>query len=328
MKRPIEWARSAVARNESIRHNVRTLIATLAALGRPMRRQKPLGICCASSPISGSDPHAERCPFASPPLDIWIARLKSAGLPEWSERRPADRPQWRAKGELFVTSNNSNNSNNSDNSNNSNISNAGISGETGGGWFLPDRVDLPFVEEFDDPTPTPSDPTPAPVPIKEQLRKDAALKFQPRSWSARWYAWLVLMDFAETENGSTTGWKTSAAEVVNTVAATIDSATTADEIEGLVRAARDERAEALGEILSQDGEIITDFMGLLGMTPGSHTATYRVLHIAWLIGTYAVMHFKGQYHRPRPSQVCPALRPPIPVQDIRPSPAGTPRKLT
>src|SRR5262249_36104113 len=76
----------------------------------------------------------------------------------------------------------------------------------------------------------------------------------------------------------------------------------------------------MGEILSQDVEFTTDFMALLAITPGSHPNTYRVLHIASLIGSYAVLYYKGLRNRPRPSQLCPALLPPIPM----PGPASWP----
>ena len=94
------------------------------------------------------------------------------------------------------------------------------------------------------------------------------------------------------------------------------------EIADLAVGARDERAEALGEILSQDIEFITDFMGLLSITPGSHPNTYRVMHIANLAATFAAMHFKRVYERPRPSQICPALMPPIPGPGHSSFPSG------
>jgi hypothetical protein len=94
------------------------------------------------------------------------------------------------------------------------------------------------------------------------------------------------------------------------------------EIEDLVRAARDERAEALGEILSQDVEFISDFMAVLTITPASHPNTYRVLHIASLIGSYTALFFKFDKQRPRPSQICPALLPPIPVPGHSSFPSG------
>ena len=58
--------------------------------------------------------------------------------------------------------------------------------------------------------------------------------------------------------------------------------------------ARDERASALGEILTQDVEFITAFMEALAMKPGSHFRTFRVLHIASLIGSFAALHFKDR----------------------------------
>jgi membrane-associated phospholipid phosphatase len=102
----------------------------------------------------------------------------------------------------------------------------------------------------------------------------------------------------------------------------IDDALTSDELDGLALAARDERASALGQILSQDVEFISDFMAVLGITPGSHPQTYRVLHIGSLIASYAVLYYKGLRDRPRPSQIAPALMPPIPVPGHASWPSG------
>ena len=78
----------------------------------------------------------------------------------------------------------------------------------------------------------------------------------------------------------------------------------------------------MGEILSQDVEFITTFMELLAMTPGSHPRTFRVLHIASLIGSFAALHFKHEFNRPRPSWQCPALLPPVPVPGHSSYPSG------
>ena len=90
----------------------------------------------------------------------------------------------------------------------------------------------------------------------------------------------------------------------------------------LVLAARDERPDAMGPILSQDGEFFTDFMDVLTMRPGSHPKTFRVLHIASLIGSFAALYFKSTYDIPRPSQICPALLPPITVPGHASWPSG------
>jgi hypothetical protein len=103
---------------------------------------------------------------------------------------------------------------------------------------------------------------------------------------------------------------------------TITATATDLEVTALTLAARDERAPAMGEILSQDVEFTTDFMALLAITPGSHPNTYRILHIASLIGSYAVLYYKGRYNRPRPSQLCPALMPPIPMPGHASWPSG------
>jgi membrane-associated phospholipid phosphatase len=126
----------------------------------------------------------------------------------------------------------------------------------------------------------------------------------------------VLHDFVATN------WRSTTDSIMTTEWGLVTAATTASEITALTLAARDERAPAMGEILSQDVEFTTDFMALLAITPGSHPNTYRVLHIASLIGSYAVLYYKGLRNRPRPSQLCPALLPPIPMPGHASWPSG------
>jgi hypothetical protein len=94
------------------------------------------------------------------------------------------------------------------------------------------------------------------------------------------------------------------------------------QIDNLVLAARDERPDAMGLILSQDVEFFTDFCAVLTIKPTSHPQTFRVLHIASLIGSFAALYFKGLYDLPRPTQICPALLPPIPVPGHSSWPSG------
>jgi hypothetical protein len=89
-----------------------------------------------------------------------------------------------------------------------------------------------------------------------------------------------------------------------------------------VLAARDERPDAMGAILSQDVEFFSDFLAVLNMRPGSHPQTWRVLHIASLIGSFAALYLKSKHDLPRPSQLCPALLPPIPVPGHSSWPSG------
>jgi hypothetical protein len=184
----------------------------------------------------------------------------------------------------------------------------GIFGEFGGGWFIEDRADLPFVMELD------------PADANKELRYhrlSQQRRFGERAWSARWWASLVLHDFVATD------WCQRTDPIMATEwKKTKDEKATDKEITQLTLAARDERAPAMGEILSQDVEFNTDFMALLAITPGSHPNTYRVLHIASLIGSYAALYYKGLYQRPRPSQLCPALLPPIPMPGHASWPSG------
>jgi adenylate cyclase len=78
----LEWARSALERNDSIRYNSRTLIATLAALGKQEEAAAAAQHLLRIQPDFRLGPYARRCPFQRPVLDTWLARLRSAGLPE------------------------------------------------------------------------------------------------------------------------------------------------------------------------------------------------------------------------------------------------------
>jgi membrane-associated phospholipid phosphatase len=82
----------------------------------------------------------------------------------------------------------------------------------------------------------------------------------------------------------------------------------------------------LAEIVGQDNEFISDFMTLLYATPASHPNTYRLLFVASLVGQYAAHYFKSTHpttrNRARPSQVLPALLPPIPTPGHAAFPSG------
>lgn len=80
--RALEWARSAVERNESIRFNFRTLIATLSALGRLEEAEEAARHLLRIQPDFRLGPYSGNCPFLSPILEGWIERLRLAGIPE------------------------------------------------------------------------------------------------------------------------------------------------------------------------------------------------------------------------------------------------------
>jgi membrane-associated phospholipid phosphatase len=195
-------------------------------------------------------------------------------------------------------------------SNSSNSSNSGSSGGAAGGsnatgvsddWFFADRVDLPFVSET----------TGAGVPIATE-RLPAPI-FPDRNWSADWFAWRVLVDFVQTKWTGITllDWTKMAGFT------SVD-----DEISNLVTAAQDERADALGEILSQAEEFTSYFLNLMTAKPTSYPATTRVLNAANLVALFVAMNWKSQFKRPRASQLCPALLPPIAVPGHASYPSG------
>lgn len=78
----LEWGRSAVGRNESVRYNLRTLIATLAALGKEEEARAAARQLLRVQPEFRVGRYAKNCPFLRPIRDAWLERLRSAGLPE------------------------------------------------------------------------------------------------------------------------------------------------------------------------------------------------------------------------------------------------------
>jgi adenylate cyclase len=78
----VAWARNAIGRNDSIRFTIRTLIASLAALGRADEAAQAARHLLRVQPDFRLGAYAKRCPFRDSILDKWIARLRSAGLPD------------------------------------------------------------------------------------------------------------------------------------------------------------------------------------------------------------------------------------------------------
>ena len=206
--------------------------------------------------------------------------------------------------------------------NTANSGGGGNSSSTSAGWFFADRVNLPFVTEPD------TGPNANPPQTIGQLPIINMPRFPNRNWSAEWYSWLALTDFART------GWSaidpTGQPTWPNWVPLVPPADWTVlnqgqqvqDEIDDLVTAAANERADSLSEILSQSNEFISYFLNLMTARPGAYPHTTQVLGIASLVGTFVAMYFKGAYRRPRPSQLCPALLPPIEVPGHASFPSG------
>jgi adenylate cyclase len=78
----LEWARSAVSRNELIRFNQRLLIVTLDALGRREEAAQAAHRFLQIQPDFRISSYATRCPFRAAALETWLRHLRSAGLPD------------------------------------------------------------------------------------------------------------------------------------------------------------------------------------------------------------------------------------------------------
>jgi adenylate cyclase len=78
----LEWARSAVSRNEDRRPNWRTLIATLVALERFGEARRSAQRLLDLEPGFRVGSYVDRCPFSGDTLMLWLDRLRAAGLPD------------------------------------------------------------------------------------------------------------------------------------------------------------------------------------------------------------------------------------------------------
>ena len=166
-------------------------------------------------------------------------------------------------------------------------------------------------------------------PIKDQRLDLVITRFPLRNWSADWYAWLVLNEFVTNFGAAPPTqptwqtlnlplpWPSFPDPTAAGAKAVIDQ-----ELDDLVTAAQDERADALGEILGQADEFISYFMNLMTTRPTAYPATLRMLNIASLVALFVSMYYKGFYKRPRPSELCPALLPPIVVPGHASFPSG------
>jgi membrane-associated phospholipid phosphatase len=214
-------------------------------------------------------------------------------------------------------------SNEGNEGNEGNFGNFGRSGRGGGGdggvSVLPDRVDLPFV------TMRAAEPGGAGgrEPIDQQTT--SGLTWKDRHWDGRWAAWLTLADFAS--HNKLAGMPGAPADAINVITLQVAQqragvASVDDELRRLVKMATDERADALGEIVAQYEGFVDYFMAAMTISPRSHPATCQLLHVGSLVGAYVSMYFKGQVARIRPSQLLPALLPPVPVPGHPSFPSG------
>jgi acid phosphatase (class A) len=157
-----------------------------------------------------------------------------------------------------------------------------------------------------------------PVPL------NANPTFPPRYWDGDLFALTFLPDFF-TANVPALGGKWDAAITVGAPSPPVQSGPAApgtDIIDVLLELAVTERPEAMGEILNQANNQQLCFLQLLMITHNSHPRTYFAMKLAARVGEVVMMHLKRKWNRPRPTQYCPTLYPPIPVPGHASYPAG------
>jgi hypothetical protein len=82
------------------------------------------------------------------------------------------------------------------------------------------------------------------------------------------------------------------------------------------------RPEVLSEALAQSTDPVGFWAGLLMFSPYSHPWTFRLARTAIVVGEFLAMHYKRQQNRARPSQLSPALMPPVAVPGHASYPSG------
>jgi acid phosphatase (class A) len=148
------------------------------------------------------------------------------------------------------------------------------------------------------------------VPTPHDL---AMREFPPGAWDVDLYSLKILPEFFSLN------WKTTqpAVDWRNFTNAQIDQ-----EIQLLLNRGAADRPKRIEEIVRQDQNFQEYWLQLLMVTPHSHPATFKVMKLAARVGEVLMMHWKPFYNRPRPSQICPTLLPPIPVAGHASYPSG------
>lgn len=200
--------------------------------------------------------------------------------------------------------------------------NAGNAGDAG--WTFADRANHPFVDE------AALLGHEAPYLPGTTVATQA---FRGRGWSPTMHAWFVLQEVAPRlelsvltppgsarSRGRVAYRRTGGTPVVQEFEGPqpVDAAMVA----ALLELARNERADALTEILGQKDEFGSYFMGLVGASPSSHPATHRVVVGASLIALHAAVFFKAAWNLARPSEFHPGLFPPFEIPGHPSFPSG------
>jgi membrane-associated phospholipid phosphatase len=147
-------------------------------------------------------------------------------------------------------------------------------------------------------------------------RDSTKVLYPDLAWDASLFGMTVLAEFVQaTVAGS--NWTVVTAIPAPTLAVAAVTAEL-DELQMLV----EYRPEVLSEALAQMTDMVGFWAGLLMFSPYSHPWTFRLARTAIVVGEFVAMYYKRKYQRARPSQLSPALMPPIAVPGHASYPSG------
>ncbi|ACA15663.1 phosphoesterase PA-phosphatase related [Methylobacterium sp. 4-46] len=147
------------------------------------------------------------------------------------------------------------------------------------------------------------------------VQADLTATFRASEWDPDLIALAILPQFMKAKVGTKT-WDAA-------IALPAPAAITQPMIDDLLLLAITERPDALPEIVQQHQNFQTCWLQLLNISRASHPQTYLLMKLIARCGELAMMVLKLRHPaRPRPSQVCPTLYPPVPVPGHSSYPAG------
>jgi hypothetical protein len=163
-------------------------------------------------------------------------------------------------------------------------------------------------------------------------------KFPDRAWDPDLLAITVLPEFLDQQDTQGKHWKEAVIDELQPGPTPITLQTISQLLPDMIMKAVTERPEALGEIVQEHNNFQARYLHLLNMSPSSHPCTFLMMKLAARVGEFAMMSLKrlttdpsappdqqGPWDlrsRPRPSQICPTLFPPVPVPGHSTYPAG------
>jgi len=153
--------------------------------------------------------------------------------------------------------------------------------------------------------------------VLPRFRNPGTTEFRVEAWDPSLFGMAVLSEFVRYRNAGGQDW-TALAPVAAPILLGNAIQAELNELRRLI----EYRPEVLSEALAQATDIVGYWAGLLTFSRSSHPWTFRLARIAIVVGEFVAMHWKYRYRRARPSQLDPALLPPIPIPGHASYPSG------